>query len=77
MVTKEQFLEWKTHPVTIEVYKEVKKAKQDLIAGLSRGSTIGATAESTHGITNQVIGQIAGLDQLLQLSYEDEELNYE
>lgn len=78
MVTKEQFLEWKAHPVTIEVYEEVNRVKLDLIAGIAFGETIGVTAEETHGRTNRVVGQIAGLVQLLKLTYEDnEELNDE
>jgi len=71
MVTKEQFSEWKTHPVTIEVYKEVKLAKQSLVLKLSEGATIGATAEDTHGLTNKIVGQINGLDQLLNLTYDE------
>lgn len=73
MVTKEQFNEWKTHPVTIEVYEEIAQAKQFLIERLSEGSTIGYEAQVTHGQTNKVIGQIEGLNQLLNLTYEDEE----
>ena len=79
MITKEQFSEWKTHPVTIEIYKEVKSAKQNLVSMLSAGATIGQTDEETHGMTNRVIGQINGLNQLLNLTYEDneEEMHHE
>ena len=79
MITKEQFSEWKAHPVTIEVYKEVVQAKQGLVSKLSEGATIAQTAEATHGMTNRVIGQINGLNQLLNLTYEDneEEVHYE
>ena len=79
MITKEQFSEWKAHPVTIEIYKEVKSAKQNLVSMLSAGATIGQTAEETHGMTNRVIGQINGLNQLLNLTYEDneEEMHHE
>jgi len=73
MITKEQFSEWKAHPVTIEIYKEVERAKQSLVSMLSKGATIGQTAEETHGMTNRVIGQINGLNQLLNLTYEDNE----
>jgi len=79
MITKEQFSEWKTHPVTIEIYKEVKSAKQNLVLMLSEGATIGVTAEDTHGLTNKIVGQIDGLNQLLNLTYEDneEEMHHE
>ena len=73
MITKEQFEEWKTHPVTIEIYEEVKKAKQDLLDTFSAGLTIGQRADVTHGLTNKLVGQIEGLNQLLNITYEDEE----
>ena len=41
MITKEQFEEWKTHPVTIEIYEEVEKAKQDLLDTFSAGLIYG------------------------------------
>lgn len=77
MVTKEEFLEWKSHPVTIEVYAEIKRAKERLVTHLSEGATIGYEAQVTHGQTNKIIGQIEGLNQLLNLTYEDEELKEE
>lgn len=73
MVTKEQFIEWKTHPITIEVYEEIERAKKNLIHHLSIGNTIGVTAEETHGKTIQAVNQISVFDQLLNLTYEDEE----
>jgi hypothetical protein len=72
MITKEQFVEWKTHPVTIEVYEEVELAKKGLLEQLMQGVSIGQRADVTHGLTNKVIGQIEGLNQLLNLTYEDE-----
>jgi len=74
MVTKEQFDEWRTHPVTIEIYKEIEVAKQRLQNNISEGLTIGQYADITHGLTNKVIGQIEGLNQLLNITYEDEKL---
>jgi len=73
MVTKEQFNEWKTHPVTTEVYEEIEKAKKSLVNQLALGATIRPTAEETYGLTIQVVNQIRGLEQLLNLTYEDEE----
>ena len=68
------FLEWKSHPVTIEVYHKVKETREALKEDLCRGIAItNDGAERTHGMVNRIIGQIAGLDQLLNLEYEDEE----
>ena len=72
MITKEQFVEWKMHPVTIEVYEEVKRAKQNFQDQLLDGVSIGQNADSTHGLTCRMIGQVEGLNQLLNLTYEDE-----
>ncbi|WP_456442274.1 hypothetical protein [Psychroserpens sp.] len=74
MITKEQFDEWRTHSVTIEIYKEIEVAKQRLQNNISKGLTIGQYADITHGLTNKVIGQIEGLNQLLNITYEDEKL---
>ena len=72
-ITKEEFAEWKSHPVTIEIYKELKEIKKSLEESLGKGDTICYTAEETHGTTNRVVGQITGLNQLLELTYEDVE----
>ena len=73
MITKEMFLEWKTHPVTREVFAEIEIAKKDLLDNFSKGLTIGEPADITHGLTNKLYGQIEGLDQLLNIAYEDED----
>ena len=73
MITSEQFQEWKSHPVTKEIFAELNKAKASLMHQLSIGSTIGYTAEDTHGLTNKIVGQIDGLNQLLNISFSDTE----
>ena len=70
MITKEQFQEWKNHPVTKELFVELKKARQSLIEQLANGGTIGDTFDSTHGLTSKTVGQIDGLNQLLNISFE-------
>ena len=39
-ITKEQFEEWKTHPVTLEVYKEINFVKEALERDLGSGITV-------------------------------------
>jgi uncharacterized phage-associated protein len=75
MITSEQFQEWKTHPVTQEIFAELTKAKNDLMTQLAIGNTVGNTAEATHGLTNKTVGQIDGLNQLLNISFSDTELS--
>ena len=69
MISAEQFAEWKEHPVTKEIFKEVKQARDNLKEKLANGDTICYDADATHGTTSKVVGQISGLDQLLNISY--------
>ena len=71
MLTSEQFQEWKNHPVTKEIFAELKKSRQAIVEQLSNGNSIGYEAATTHGNTNRLVGQISGLDQLLNISFED------
>jgi len=72
MISAEQFAEWKTHPVTKEIFAEIKKVRDEIIDQLAYGNTVGPDAESTHGFTNRAIGHLDGLNQLLNISYADE-----
>jgi hypothetical protein len=79
MISAEQFAEWKTHPVTKEIFAELKDLRSSIVEQLANGNTIGPDAEATHGFTNRAIGQLAGIDQLLNITYanekEDKEVN--
>ena len=72
-LTKEQFMEWKEHPVTKEVFNEVNLLIKALSKQLTEGQTINYDAAATYGLTNRVVGQLDGLKQLLNISYEDAE----
>lgn len=73
MISAEQFAEWKEHPVTKEIYVGLKKVRESLAEDLAIGNTLCESAEDTHGSTNRIVGQIAGLDQILDLHYAAEE----
>lgn len=77
MITSEQFQEWKNHPVTRELFSELKKTRQSIVEQLANGHSIGMGAEATHGFTNRLVGQINGLDQLLNISFEGESIENE
>ena len=77
MITVEQFAEWKTHPVTKEIFESLKEIRESIVEQLSNGNTIGPDAAATHGFTNRAIGQLNGLDQLLNISYAGEEVKDE
>ena len=70
-ITAEQFAEWKVDPVTKEVFKQVKEAKDALIEKLAEGQTLAHNADVTHGLTSKIIGQIEGLNQLLNIEFVD------
>lgn len=74
MITAEQFAEWKAQPVTEEIFKLLAEVKKELQTRLANGNTLGQHADVTHGLTSKIVGQIDGLNQLLNISYEDEEI---
>jgi len=75
MITAEQFSEWKTHPVTKEIFTGLKELKLTLTNQLTEGSFTEYGAEYAYGMLNKIIGQIAGIDQILNISYEDEKVD--
>lgn len=72
MITKAAFAEWKSNPTTESIFKEIEKTKQALIDNLAEGQTLCDSADATHGSTARIIGSISGLNQILNISYEDE-----
>lgn len=77
MITSEQFQEWKNHPVTKEIFAEFKKLKQSIVDQLANGNSIGPDAQATHGFTNRAVGQLDGLNQLLNISFDNETVESE
>jgi hypothetical protein len=70
-VTNEMFAEWKSHPVTKEIFLQLVGVRNDLTEQLASGQTIKILAEDTHGMTNRIVGQIDGINQVLNISFED------
>lgn len=77
MISAEQFAEWKTHPVTKEIFAELKGVRSALVEQLVSGDSIDFAAEITHGVTNRIVGQITGIDQVLNISYSDDKVDNE
>lgn len=69
MITAEQFAEWKTNPVTKEIFKMLKDTKEEIVEQICLGNTIGINAEATHGLTSRAIGHLDGINQLLNISF--------
>ena len=72
MITKEAFHEWKSNPTTVEILKTLAEAREVLGEGLASGQTLCTTADETHGSTARMIGNIEGLNQLLNIEFVDE-----
>jgi len=75
MITAEQFAEWKEQPVTKEIFGLLKEVRADLTERLVNGHTLGQNADVTHGLTSKLVGHLEGLNQLLNISYEQEEVS--
>ena len=74
MISAEQFEEWKSHPVTIEIYKGLNELVSEIKDQLAAGNTIGGTPEETHGYTHRAVGQILGIEQILNITYGEEDI---
>lgn len=70
-LTKEAFDEWKSHPVTREIFKEIKETITSLSESIMSGETLSFSAEESHGKTNRIVGQIEGLRQLINIKFEE------
>jgi len=73
-MTKEQYEEWKSNPTTIEVFKKITEVRDILKENLSTGMTLSDTGDMIVKSTARVVGNIEGLDQLLGMYFEDEEV---
>ena len=71
-MTPEAFSEWKNHPVTVEVFKELEQTREALQQDLAGGLTLCHTADGTHGSTARMVGNIEGINQVLNISFEEE-----
>lgn len=67
-MNKEQFQEWRNNPTTAEVMEAVKGRKIQVTEQLVSGATIRDLAS-----TARCVGQIEGLNQLLNITYLDKE----
>jgi len=72
MITGEQFTEWKDHPVTREVYKAIKEAKEDLGGQLGQGVFLSLDSVDASALNHaKIVGQVHGLNQLLELDFDE------
>lgn len=67
MITKEDFIDWKAHPVTKQVFAEIRES---IAAGKDE---IAASAGINSLLDRERVGKLAGLTALLDIQYDDVE----
>lgn len=72
LINKEQLGEWKNQQITQEIFQEIKTMISRLKDALADGQTVSDSPGHTALSTARMVGEIAGLSQLLNISYEEE-----
>lgn len=73
-MTPEQLAEWKTQDSTKAVFKFLRLIREDLKEMLAAGSSLSlASAEGTALATARLVGEVSGLDHLLELRSQEPE----
>jgi len=70
-LSEEQFAEWKSHPLTIEVMTALRKKRQDLMELIAEGRFTHERADTTAIDTAAAIGECQALKSVIELSHED------
>ena len=69
MITKEALEGWKADPTTSEILQEVVKLINGLTAALANGQTLSGDPGETLLNTSRMVGNIEGLNQILNISH--------
>lgn len=67
-ITKEQFAEWRNSAVTVEVMKLIEEQRDTIVEFLANGGTLNKSSAVS---TDFVVGRIQGLNELLNIEYEE------
>lgn len=70
MISYNQLLEWKEHPVTLKLIKLIKEAREYQSESLAKGCTLGEFVEQN---TARAVGYIRALDMVLEADLKEEE----
>lgn len=69
-ISKDEFVEWKNHPVTKEIMLLLDDKKSKIRDVLSSGEILG---DNTEKAVARLVGHLEGIDDLLNIQYGDEE----
>lgn len=73
-ITKEQFYNWKQHPVTIEFFKEINLERERIKEGLALGQTLNSSSlDSTVSNVWLAVGQARAFEFVLNTEFGGEE----
>lgn len=70
-ITREQFADWKDSPTTMAVMEQIEARKKELSMVICDGHSISDTADETAIRTARLVGNIEGLNQLLNIEFID------
>ena len=69
--TRSEMEEWKSSPVTKWVVSQVEETREDLSVRLEGGDTLSNEPGLTAQLTARLVGEIAGLDWIINQEYMD------
>lgn len=67
-ITKDEFLSWYNQEVTQSIFQHIEQLRKEFVEGLASGITLG---DKTSETTARAVGNIEGLDYLLNIRYSD------
>lgn len=73
ILTEEEVLEWKTHQVTKEWFKYLKRLREDVKEAWSNGVFTGESSEATAQLNAKALGKIQMLSDLIESDFLTEE----
>lgn len=70
-ISKDEFVEWKNHPVTKEIFLRLESYKSDIKDMISSAEIL--DSDNMEKQLSRFVGQIEAIDQVLEVRYDDEE----
>ena len=75
LISQQEYSQWKQHPITREVVRELTRQRLHLCQTLETGGTVAVESVDTTALTTaRCSGKIEGIDLILNLQFEDEEV---
>ena len=72
-MNREQFTEWREHPITKEIFDALRETRDMDVQSLVDGGTLATDMGETAQLTARIVGKIQGINQILDIDFEEEE----